>query len=99
MFYDVVKITKKQILKKCIMCVFVENYEELKFCFNKRGYACPPQFVRLSNSCYLLSKQVLSWQDAHHYCRDMNSHLASLETLWEDENMRSYLNRKELGKK
>ncbi|XP_059473470.1 C-type lectin domain family 7 member A-like [Neocloeon triangulifer] len=62
------------------------------------NYVCPPDFVRLGNSCYLLSKQILAWQEAHHYCRDMGSHLASLETAWEDGNMRDYINRKELAR-
>ncbi|CAB3373288.1 Hypothetical predicted protein [Cloeon dipterum] len=64
----------------------------------RHNYVCPPDFVKLGNSCYLLSKQILSWQDAHYYCRDMNSHLASLETAWEDSTLRNYLDRSELAR-
>jgi hypothetical protein len=40
-----------------------------------------------------------TWQEAHFECKDRDSELARLEKGWEDRNMRSYLNKPELGKR
>jgi hypothetical protein len=39
-----------------------------------------------------------TWQEAHFACKDKGSELARMEKGWEDRNMRSYLNKPELGK-
>ena len=64
----------------------------------KKDYICPPNFVRNGNSCYYFSTHIATWQEAHFECKDKGSELARLEKGWEDRNMRSYLNRPELGK-
>lgn len=62
---------------------------------NKRRYECPDRFIRLGNSCYYLSAQMDTWQNAHFTCTDMGSHLAILDRKWEDRNMRSLLKKPE----
>ncbi|XP_050687716.1 lithostathine-like [Eriocheir sinensis] len=60
-------------------------------------YMCPPDFIHLGHSCYFFSREMATWHSAHFSCRDRGSQLASLETRWEDNNVRSYLNRPEFA--
>ena len=64
----------------------------------KKLYVCPPDFVHNGNSCYFFSTHMATLQDAHFECKERDSELARLEKGWEDRNMRSYLNKPELGK-
>lgn len=63
----------------------------------QQRYACPVEFIHLGNRCYYFSSEMASWHSAHFSCRDRGSQLASLETRWEDNTIRSYLNRPEFG--
>ncbi|XP_042883297.1 perlucin-like protein [Penaeus japonicus] len=56
-------------------------------------YRCPPNFIRLGNSCYYFSTDMKSWHDAHFACRGLQSQLAALETRWEDRTLRNYMNK------
>ncbi|XP_063591130.1 perlucin-like protein [Penaeus indicus] len=56
-------------------------------------YSCPPNFIRLGNSCYYFSTDMNSWHSAHFACRALNSQLAALETRWEDQTLRNYMNK------
>ncbi|XP_071452210.1 regenerating islet-derived protein 4-like [Hetaerina americana] len=61
-------------------------------------YFCPNKgFIRLGNGCYHFSSMMANWQEAHFACNDLDptSHLASLETAWEDGTIRAHLNRPE----
>ncbi|KAF4518149.1 hypothetical protein B566_EDAN008851 [Ephemera danica] len=62
------------------------------------SYLCPAGFVRLGNACYMLSQHIATWQEAHFACRDLGSQLAGLETAWEDQTIRHYLNKEELAR-
>lgn len=54
-------------------------------------------FIRLGNSCYFLSAEIATWQEAHFRCRDRGSQLAVLASHYEDSTLRSYLERPEFG--
>jgi len=56
-------------------------------------YVCPPEFLKLGNGCYYVSKALGSWQWAHFECRERGSQLAALGSQWEDSVLRGYLNR------
>jgi len=56
-------------------------------------YVCPPEFLKLGNGCYYVSKALGSWQWAHFECRERDSQLAALGSQWEDSVLRGYLNR------
>ncbi|XP_045138240.1 C-type lectin domain family 2 member D5-like isoform X4 [Portunus trituberculatus] len=60
-----------------------------------KRYACPPDFIHLGHRCYYFSSEMATWHSAHFMCKDLGSQLAELETRWEDNNIRSYLNRPE----
>ncbi|XP_053683242.1 uncharacterized protein LOC128733582 isoform X2 [Sabethes cyaneus] len=57
----------------------------------KRMYAlCPPQFFRIGNECYFISKNKQNWLDAHFECKDRNSKLAE-PLKYDDKNLRKFL--------
>nr|WIM01416.1 C-type lectin domain containing 46kDa protein [Limnephilus flavicornis] len=60
-------------------------------------YVCPPDFIRLGNSCYYFSPVKATWQDAHFACKDRESNLTSPQR-WEDRKLREYLNTPEVEK-
>ncbi|MPC52095.1 C-type lectin domain family 2 member D5 [Portunus trituberculatus] len=62
-----------------------------------KRYACPPDFIHLGHRCYYFSSEMATWHSAHFMCKDLGSQLAELETRWEDNNIRSYLNRPEFA--
>ncbi|XP_063862308.1 C-type Lectin CRL-like [Scylla paramamosain] len=62
-----------------------------------RRYACPPDFIHLGHRCYYFSSEMATWHSAHFLCKDLGSQMAALETRWEDNNIRSYLNRSEFA--
>jgi len=63
------------------------------------GYRCTlKDFIRLGNSCYFVSAEIASWQEAHFRCRDRGAQLAVLSSHYEDSTLRSYLERPEFGK-
>lgn len=62
------------------------------------GYRCTlKDFIRLGNSCYFVSAEIASWQEAHFRCRDRDAQLAVLSSHYEDSTLRSYLERPEFG--
>lgn len=62
------------------------------------GYRCTlKDFIRLGNSCYFVSAEIASWQEAHFRCRDRGAQLAVLSSHYEDSTLRSYLERPEFG--
>lgn len=63
----------------------------------QQRYLCPPEFLRLGNSCYYLSIEMATWHAAHFACRDRGSQLAALETQWEDTTIRNYIRKPEFG--
>lgn len=67
----------------------------------KRMYAlCPPDFQKIGNDCFYMSKKKYNWLDAHFECKDRNSKLAE-PMKFADRRLRKYLqNRDEmLGEK
>ncbi|XP_073951770.1 uncharacterized protein [Choristoneura fumiferana] len=56
----------------------------------KMVYVCPPQFIRLGHSCYFLSENKATWQNALFACKDRDSNL-TVPARWEDRNLRNYL--------
>ncbi|CAG7838088.1 unnamed protein product [Allacma fusca] len=61
-------------------------------------YRCPnKRYIRLANSCYLLSGEIATWQEAHFRCRDLDAQLAVLATEYEDSSLRNYLEKRELA--
>ena len=57
---------------------------------NKRMYAlCPPQFQRIWNECYYMSKEKANWLDAQFKCQDMDSKLAEPNKV-DDRRLRKY---------
>lgn len=57
----------------------------------KRMYAlCPPEFLKIGNECYFISKKQESWLDAHFDCKDRNSKLAE-PLKFADRRLRKYL--------
>ncbi|CAL8105028.1 unnamed protein product [Orchesella dallaii] len=61
-------------------------------------YRCTlKHFIRLGNSCYFLSAEIVSWQEAHFRCRDKGAQLAVLASHYEDSTLRSYLERPEFA--
>lgn len=52
---------------------------------------CPPNFFRIGNECYFISKDRVNWLDAHFECKDRNSRLAE-PFKQEDKFLRKYLN-------
>ncbi|XP_064109023.1 perlucin-like protein [Macrobrachium nipponense] len=61
-------------------------------------YICPPNFLRLGQSCYYFSRSMANWHNAHFACRDRGGQLATLESQWEDNTIKSYLNRTEFAR-
>lgn len=61
----------------------------------KRMYAlCPPEFLKIGNECYFISKKKESWLDAHFDCKDRNSKLAE-PLKFADRRLRKYLRTRE----
>lgn len=57
----------------------------------KRMYAlCPPEFLKIGNECYFISKKKESWLDAHFDCKDRNSKLAE-PLKFADRRLKKYL--------
>lgn len=57
----------------------------------KRMYAlCPPQFERIGNECYFLSKTKVNWLDAQFQCLDRDSKLAEPNKV-DDRRLRKHL--------
>lgn len=60
----------------------------------KRMYAlCPPDFQKIGNDCFFLSKRKESWLDSHFECKDRNSKLAE-PLKFADRRLRKYLQNK-----
>lgn len=51
---------------------------------------CPPEFQRIGNECYFLSRQKETWMEAHFNCVDRDSKLAE-PFKFEDKRLRKYL--------
>lgn len=57
----------------------------------KRMYAvCPPEFQRIGNECYFISREKETWMEAHFKCVDRDSKLAE-PFKFEDKRLRKYL--------
>lgn len=57
----------------------------------RRMYAlCPPDFLKIGNECYFMSKSKESWLDAHFECKDRNSKLAE-PLKFADRRLRKFL--------
>lgn len=63
----------------------------------KRMYAlCPPEFQKIGNDCFYMSRKKFNWLDAHFECKDRNSKLAE-PMKFADKRLRKYLqNRDEM---
>ncbi|XP_058055035.1 uncharacterized protein LOC131206485 isoform X2 [Anopheles bellator] len=51
---------------------------------------CPPDFIRIGNECYFISKNKLNWLDAYFECKDRNAKLAE-PMKYEDKHLRRHL--------
>lgn len=51
---------------------------------------CPPQFERIGNECYYLSKEKVNWLDAQFQCLDRDSKLAEPNKV-DDRRLRKHL--------
>ncbi|KAL0269698.1 UNVERIFIED_CONTAM: hypothetical protein PYX00_007338 [Menopon gallinae] len=68
------------------------HYYDISSVSEARKNGCPPEFVRVSGSCYFFSTTPETWHDAHFECRDRNANLAVVQKKWQDKNLRFYLN-------
>lgn len=51
---------------------------------------CPPEFQRIGNECYFISREKETWMEAHFKCVDRDSKLAE-PFKFEDKRLRKYL--------
>ena len=70
------------------LLVFVEaaKGENLTKCVT----SCQDQWEEMANRCYLWPEEKLSWEDAEHFCNNLEGHLASVT----DEKIHKYLRSK-----
>ena len=77
-----------QALSPLALLVFVKaaKGENLTNCLT----SCPDPWEEMANRCYLWSEEKLSWEDAEHFCNNLEGHLASVT----DEKIHKYLRSK-----
>lgn len=60
--------------------------------------SCPHDFVLIGKKCYFFSPDRQTWQDAYWKCMSLNTTLAIVNKVEQDDLLRNYLNKHKLGK-
>lgn len=59
--------------------------------------SCPNDFVLIGKKCYFFSSERETWQDAYWKCTNTNSTLAIITKAEQDELLRNFLNKHQIG--